>query len=125
MVEIRLLTHIDKGDLQRVATGYIADSKYVVSYADDVDTVSFNLVLTSLATPYAGSPSTFDPETLDFYQRAVQTGWSFGAYADGTCIGVTVNDNYIYASTTITRAYSAVADSWLDRVGVCVVCCAS
>jgi ribosomal protein S18 acetylase RimI-like enzyme len=90
MIEIHLLTHIDKADLLRVATGYIADSKYVVSYADGEDTVAFNLVLTQLATPYAGSPSTFDPETLDFYERAVQTGWSFGAYADSTCIGVII-----------------------------------
>lgn len=90
MAEIRLLTQVDKADLLRVATGYSADSKYVVSYADDVDTVSFNLVLTPLATPYTGSPSTFDQETLDFYARSVQTGWSFGAYDDGTCIGVII-----------------------------------
>lgn len=73
-----------------MATGYIADSKYVVSYADAEDSVSFNLVLTPLATPYISTPSTFDQETLDFYARMVQTGCSFGAYADGTCIGVAI-----------------------------------
>ena len=90
MAEIRLLTQIDEADLLRVATGYHADSKYVVAYADDVDTVTFNLVLTPLAAPYAGSPSTFDQATLDFYARSAQTGWSFGAYADGTCIGMII-----------------------------------
>lgn len=59
MFEIRLLTQIEEADLLRVATGYHADSKYVVAYTNDVDTVTFNLVLTPLAAPYAGSPSTF------------------------------------------------------------------
>ena len=90
MAEICVLTHIDEADLLRVATGYSADSKYVVSYADIEDTVSFNLVLTQLATPYVGGPSTFDQETLDFYARSAQTGWSFGAYDAGTCIGVII-----------------------------------
>jgi ribosomal protein S18 acetylase RimI-like enzyme len=90
MAEIRQLTQINEADLLRVATGYIADSKYVVAYADDVDTVAFNLVLTPLATPYTGSASTFDQETLAFYARSAQTGWTFGAYDDDTCIGVII-----------------------------------
>jgi ribosomal protein S18 acetylase RimI-like enzyme len=90
MAEIRVLTHIDEADLHRVATGYITDSKYVVSYADVEDTVSFNLVFTRLETPYVGAPSTFDQETLDRYEQIVQSGWSFGAYDDGTCIGVVI-----------------------------------
>ena len=61
-----------------------------MAYADVEDTVSFNLVLTQLATPYVGAPSTFDQETLDRYEQIVQTGWSFGAYDDGTCIGVVI-----------------------------------
>ncbi len=96
MAEIRLLTHIDEADLYRVATGYIAEDKYVVSYADVEAAVSFNLVLTQLATPYVGAPSTFDQETLDFYARIVQTGWSFGAYDAGTCIGVVIAELQIW-----------------------------
>jgi ribosomal protein S18 acetylase RimI-like enzyme len=105
MAEIRLLAHIDEADLHRVATGYIADSKYVVSYADVEATVSFNLVLTQLATPYMGAPSTFDQETLDYYARTVQTGWSFGAYDDGTCIGVIIAELQTWNKIVMVREF--------------------
>ncbi|MFN8469345.1 MAG: tyrosine-type recombinase/integrase [Caldilineaceae bacterium] len=49
----------------------------------------------------------------------------FTERAKAAKVDASVNDNYIYASTTITNAYSAVADTSLDRVGVRAVCCAS
>jgi hypothetical protein len=106
MAKIRLLTHIDEEDLHRFATGYVADSKYVVCYADVQATVSFNLVLTQLATPYVGSPSTFDQETLEFYERSAQTGWSFGPYDAGTCIGVVIAGLQIWNKTVMVVGVS-------------------
>jgi GNAT superfamily N-acetyltransferase len=105
MAEIRLLTHIDEADLHRVATGYITHSKYVVSYADVEAAVSFNLVLTQLATPYIGAPSTFDQETLDYYAQIVQTGWSFGAYGDGACIGVIIAELQSWNKIVMVREF--------------------
>jgi ribosomal protein S18 acetylase RimI-like enzyme len=105
MIEIRVLTHMTEADLQRVATGYIAGSKYVVSYADGEDTVSFNLVLTELATPYASGPYTFDQDTLDYYARTVQTGWSFGAYDNGTCIGVVIAELQVWNKIVMVREF--------------------
>jgi ribosomal protein S18 acetylase RimI-like enzyme len=88
MIEILSLTKIDSIDLQRVASGYSSDGKYVVTYYDSESHASFDLQLVSLPEPYIKSFDHYDEETLRRYEQVLTLGYSFGAYDDELLAGL-------------------------------------
>jgi len=91
MIEIRALRGLSIADLQRVASGYASDSKYVVRYTSTEDHVSFDLQLVSLGQPYV-KQFDYDDDTLQRYERLLNEGYSFGAYDEDLLVGLIIGE---------------------------------
>lgn len=89
-MDVRVLTHMDEADLRRCATGYISHSRFALDYADSAERTTLVLRLVQLSEPYVGSASEFDAETLERYDTLARTGWCFGAFDAGLCVGVII-----------------------------------
>ncbi|MCX6049231.1 MAG: GNAT family N-acetyltransferase [Chloroflexi bacterium] len=103
MFEIRPLTQINLDDLTRIASGYTADSKYVVHYHDSVTHTAFELVLTKLDQPYVKAYDHFDAATAQRYGEILASGYSFGAFDGEQLVGLLI----------------AEPQSWNNSVVVC------
>jgi ribosomal protein S18 acetylase RimI-like enzyme len=91
MIEIRSLTELALTDLERVASGYSSDSKYVVVYTSAEEQVTFDLQLVVLDKPYV---KTFehDDDTIQRYEVVLNDGFSFGAYDGNLLVGFVVSE---------------------------------
>jgi ribosomal protein S18 acetylase RimI-like enzyme len=91
MIEIRSLTALTLSNLERVASGYSSDSKYVVEYTSTEDQVRFDLQLVSPDRPYF-KKFEHDDDTIQRYERVLKDGFSFGAYDGNLLIGLVVGE---------------------------------
>lgn len=93
MIEIQPLTSLNITDLKRVASGYSSDSKYVVMYTSEDDSVIFDLQLVPLDNPYIKKFEHGD-DTIQRYERVLKDGYSFGAYDDNRLVGLVIGEAY-------------------------------
>ena len=91
MTEIRSLTALNLTDLERVASGYSSDSKYVVTYTGGESSLSFDLQLVTLDKPYV-KKFDHDDDTLQRYERVLKDGYSFGAYDENLLVGLVIGE---------------------------------
>jgi ribosomal protein S18 acetylase RimI-like enzyme len=89
-IQIRLLTNFTATDVQRVTGSYTSDAYYRVRYKDSENQTMFELERVPLSEPVVRSYDHFDDETLARYNKVCQAGFSYGAYAGDTLIGVLV-----------------------------------
>lgn len=87
MIEIRPLTQLTAMDVARIATGYVADGKYAVVYADAEQETVFQLRFVAYAQPFHKTYDHFDAETLAHYTQVLTEGYSFGAFAADQLVG--------------------------------------
>jgi streptothricin acetyltransferase len=93
MIEIRSLTELALTDLERVASGYSSDSKYVVVYTSAEDRVTLDLQLAILDKPYV-KKFEHDDDTIQRYERVLNDGFSFGAYDGNLLIGLVIGESH-------------------------------
>lgn len=91
MIEIRPLTQLTATDVARIATGYLADGKYLVEYGDAEQETTFQLRLVALAQPYHKAYDHFDEETLAHYTQVLKEGYSLGAFAAEQLVGFLIS----------------------------------
>ncbi|MFN8492088.1 MAG: N-acetyltransferase [Caldilineaceae bacterium] len=91
MIELRPLTLLTETDVQRIATGYLADGKYLVEYVDTEQETTFHLRFVALAQPYHKIYDHFDEETLAHYGQVLKEGYSFGAFAADQLVGFLIS----------------------------------
>jgi len=88
MMDIRQMTQFNPDDLHRLLTGYTSDAKYRVSKTESDEQFVLALELAPLPQIYRKRYDHLDAETLEHYQQVPAFGFSFGAYADGQCVGI-------------------------------------
>ena len=88
MIEIKLLAKLNNEDLKQVITGYASPGKYVVTYSDSPTQTTFNLEFRMLEKPHVGRYHHLDDETLSRYREALKHGYSFGAFDQGSLVGI-------------------------------------
>jgi streptothricin acetyltransferase len=93
MIEIRSLTELALTDLERVASGYSSDSKYVVVYTSAEEQVTFDLQLVALEKPYI-KKFEHDDDTIQRYEEVLNDGFSFGAYDGNLLIGLVIGESH-------------------------------
>ena len=89
VVEIRPLAHFSAPDLQRLATGYTATSRFELSKSETPERVQFTLERKALDRPHV-KVFDWDAEQSAMYQRVVEDGFSLGAYDDDELIGIAI-----------------------------------
>jgi len=95
MIEIQPLTALSRADLERVASGYSSDSKYVVRHTTAEGRVSFDLELVTLDEAYV-KVFDHDDDTVRRYQRLLSEGYSFGAYDGGRLVGLIIGEPHAW-----------------------------
>ncbi|CAN5793816.1 hypothetical protein BH10CHL1_BH10CHL1_09870 [soil metagenome] len=96
MLEIRTLTQIKLGDLQRIASGYTSASKYVVQYNDSDNHVRFDLSLVALDQAYVNTYDHFDDQLVQRYNQVLEGGYSFGAFDDNLLVGFLLSESQLW-----------------------------
>jgi ribosomal protein S18 acetylase RimI-like enzyme len=91
MIEIRSLKELVLTDLERVASGYSSDNKYVVVYTSVEDQVTFDLQLVSLDKQYVKKFDHGD-DTIERYEKVLDDGFSFGAFDGDLLIGFIIGE---------------------------------
>ena len=92
MIEIRPLTQLTATDVKRIATGYLADGKYLIEYSDTEQETTFRLRFVALAQPYHKIYDHFDEEALSHYDQVLKEGCSLGAFADDQLVGFLLSE---------------------------------
>ena len=92
MVEIRLLTELNRNSLNILISGYVSDSKYAVRWEDGDRASIFSLELVKLEVPYVKRYDAPDDAAFERYQAMVRQGYSFGVYTRDELIGLAIAD---------------------------------
>lgn len=90
MIEVRALIRLNATDLNRIASGYASNGKYVVVHTDSGDRASIDLQLIGLEQPYVKKYDHCDPEAIERYNRMLKDGYSFGAYEGDLLVGLLI-----------------------------------
>ena len=93
MFAIRPLQQLNLVDFQRIASGYVSNFKYEVTWKDIEDHVSFDLKLTRLDKPYYKIWE-HDEEDLQRYTQLLNENYSFGAYEDDVLVGLILAESH-------------------------------
>jgi ribosomal protein S18 acetylase RimI-like enzyme len=88
MIELRPLRTFDVNVIQPLIVGYDSAAEYVVTHVDTADVMSMELRLQPLERPYIRRWEPIDAETLVDLAHAVESGYSWGAYAGEELVGV-------------------------------------
>jgi len=91
MIEFHPLRRLNLADLQRVASGYDSDSKYVVRYTNAEGHVVFDLQLVNLDHSYV-KQFDYDDDTLQRYERLFNAGYAFGAHDEDLLVGLIIGE---------------------------------
>jgi ribosomal protein S18 acetylase RimI-like enzyme len=89
MITIQRLATLDMKALQQIISGYVSQEKYLVSWQDTLERISFDFQLIALDTPYTKH---FQLEDETYYEDIIHAGLSLGAYADDKLIGIALAD---------------------------------
>jgi ribosomal protein S18 acetylase RimI-like enzyme len=87
-VELRHLRAFDAAEIQPLIVGYESAAEYIVTHVDTPEFMGVELRLAPLARPYVKRWEPIDAETLADLARAVDSGFSWGAYAGAELVGV-------------------------------------
>ena len=87
-IEFRPLQTFDASVIQPLIVGYESTAAYVVTHVDTPELMSIELRLAPLAQPFTKRWEPIDAETLADLARAVESGYSWGAYAGDELVGV-------------------------------------
>jgi ribosomal protein S18 acetylase RimI-like enzyme len=90
MVSIHSLTSLTLADLQRIITGYVAQERYAVTWAETATGVHWGLERQSLAQPYVKVYDDLDAETCERYQEMLPLGYSLAVSIDEELAGLTI-----------------------------------
>ena len=107
MIEIRFLTELTLPDLERVASGYTSDSKYIVAYTCAVDQMSFDLQLVTLDKPYV-KKFEHDNHTIQRYHGILNDAFSFGAYDANLLVGLIIGEPHEWNRSLWVREFHVV-----------------
>ncbi len=95
MIQYKPLQNVTLADFDAVATEYHSDSKYVVQYRENQESISFNLHLVKLSRPYRKTWD-FTQDTLQHYGQILDQGYSFGAYAGKLLVGFVLGEYHVW-----------------------------
>lgn len=87
MIIVRSLLEFAPADLQRVASGYTSNGRFVVTYSESENRITFDLQFNSTAGPYIGKYDHYNTETLHRYSQLLGNGFSLGAYEENVLVG--------------------------------------
>jgi ribosomal protein S18 acetylase RimI-like enzyme len=87
-IKFRPLQTFDASVIQPLIVGYESTAEYVVTHVDTPELMSIVLRLAPLAQPFTKRWEPIDAETLADLARAVESGYSWGAYAGDDLVGV-------------------------------------
>jgi ribosomal protein S18 acetylase RimI-like enzyme len=90
MIEVSALANLTLAELKRVANGYSSGSKYEVSVKESEDGFAVALRLALLELPYVKKFAHYDEEIVGRYNRILREGYSFGALAEGSLVGLLI-----------------------------------
>lgn len=92
MIDIRPLTQLADDDVKRLIVGYTSLHRYHVDRTvPDMHSptlLSLTLTRVALPDPYVKRYAAIDEAGLAHYRDLLVAGFSFGAYADGNCVGL-------------------------------------
>jgi len=94
MISVQPLIHLDATDIKRIASGYTAGGRYIVTYTDSAHSTAFNLQYVTRKEPYVKRYDHFDNETLQRYNRVFSDGYSFGAHDNGLLVGLLIAEPF-------------------------------
>ncbi|HEU5366902.1 MAG TPA: GNAT family N-acetyltransferase [Ktedonobacterales bacterium] len=78
--------------MNRLIVGYTTAAIYAASKAETPEYTRFELRLVPLAQPLSKRYPALTAATLDQYHSIARQGHSFGAFVEGTCIGLALNE---------------------------------
>ncbi len=87
-IELRRLQTFDATIIQPLIVGYESPAEYVVTQVQTPEVMSIELRLALLARPFVKRWEPIDAEPLADLARAVESGYSWGAYAGTELIGI-------------------------------------
>jgi ribosomal protein S18 acetylase RimI-like enzyme len=87
-VELRQLRVFNVAEIQPLIVGYESAGEYVVMHVDTPEFMGIELRLAPLARPFVKRWEQIDAQTSGDLARAVETGYSWGAYAAEELVGV-------------------------------------
>jgi ribosomal protein S18 acetylase RimI-like enzyme len=88
MIDFRQLRTFDAAVVQALIVGYESPSEYVVSSVDMPEVMGVELRMVTRAQPFSKRWEPFDAETMADLARAVESGYSWGAYSGEELVGV-------------------------------------
>jgi ribosomal protein S18 acetylase RimI-like enzyme len=88
-IEIRPLESLKRDDIERLNVGYTSPAKFIVYKDETIQRTVISLDLIQLAQPYIKRWVTDNKEYAQL-ARAVQEGFSLGAYDDGQMVGIAI-----------------------------------
>lgn len=99
MIEIHPLLALDAAAINRIITGYTAYETFTVTYSDTPEHTAFSLQKTPLPQPYVKQFAPTDEGTVQRYNQILTEGYSYGAYAGDTLIGLLVAEPHFWNHT--------------------------
>lgn len=90
MIEIQPLIELKTADVYRLIVGYDSDAKYAVRRTETGQGWTFELELIPLTPPYHKRYDHLNDASIAQYQGMVATGFSFGAFEGGQCVGLAI-----------------------------------
>lgn len=91
MVEIKVLTSLDRSDMLQVMSGYTSPERFAVSVEERDALITFQLRLETLPQPYTRDfRSGLTAEDMQRYQGLLPQGFSLGAYAADQLAGAAI-----------------------------------
>lgn len=99
MIEIHPLLALDAAAINRIITGYTAHETFTITYSDTPEHTAFSLQKTPLPQPYVKQFAPTDEGTVQRYNQILTEGYSYGAYAGDTLIGLLVAEPHFWNHT--------------------------
>jgi ribosomal protein S18 acetylase RimI-like enzyme len=113
MIDIRPLTDITLGDLERIANGYVSDLKYEVTHNNVDGVISFTLRPRTVETPYV-KKFAFNRESLDQYRQYLSHPFSFGAYDGELLVAIAISEPLMWNNSLRVHEFH-VAEAYRGR----------
>ena len=113
-IEFRPLQTFDAAVIQPLLVGYESTAEYVVTHVDTPVVMSIELRLAPLAQPFIKRWEPIDAETLADLARAVESGYSWGAYAGDELVGVALASPQEWNQTLWVWEFH-IAGAWQRR----------
>ncbi len=107
MIVVHALRTLASADLNRIASGYSSDEKYIVAYNDSVSGAAIEIQLVALKKPYV-KKFHYNEETLRRYGEMLDKDFSFGAYDDELLVGFIIAEAVLWDATLWVHEFHVV-----------------